>query len=221
MLFDTRGSITESQKERNFYFKVLGGCIFNELIPQYGSLTKAFFDQLEKAYSDMHTEFGLLEEPDQKVIESLRNFKEFVQKENVHVDFDHHIEKEHGEVADILISSPNGFVAIEAKLYEDWNFEKDILSNRERIKHLSKNSEINGVQVLLISKTKWMNGKKIVKPGANVSKLVQFAKTQEFRNLPFILLYWEDLIYIVRDRNFEAVSLYMENMLSKIKLGNN
>lgn len=209
-------NMLESHKERNFYFKVFGGCIFNELVNRDRTLVNDFFNKLIYRYKESCNSYFHIELKNE-VIELLDSMARDANTSNIHVDFDHHINqiidsKDRGELADILITTPSGFIAIEVKLNSNWDFNKDIISNRNRINSISSNKK--GVQVLLIRKCKWescvnfQNNK-----GSNYKKLKDDLQENDY-NVPFVLVFWEDILEIVEsDTGLNKVCEYMRSML--------
>lgn len=235
MLFDLEVSdFEESYKERNLYFKIFAGCLFNELIPE-NNFPTLFFEKLKSKYEMTCNEFGIFEDQTIKgMLDSLiRDFK----NRKIHVSFDYHIRQcaepakikeikeifediqepiaslNRGELADILISGTDAFVAIEAKSNEDWKFDKDIVENRKRITLASKIKHKKPIQVLLIKGAKWANSKgQINKDSSHYVKLKDFIREAQSSN--FILLLWEDILEIIsKQKNASAVSEYLSSIL--------
>lgn len=217
MLFDkAEENLLESDKERNLYFKIFGAYIFNEFYQDSKLISEKFFELIKNSYIEtcrmLNVSFlNLFDEIIKEIIESN-------QLEKVHVDFDHHINRnvpgvDNGELADILISSPKNFIAIEVKYKEDWDFYKDIKSNRERIKSLVKKNKIGAIQILLITENKWLQCYKHRKQnGSNYIKLINYLSSKERNeeNIPFVILFWENVREIITN---DKVRLYLDNML--------
>jgi hypothetical protein len=203
----------ESKKERNFYNKVFCGCLFNELIEGYERRCSYFLDKLVEKYKYTCEEFSISQSEEFLMI--LEKLRKDLEKGEVHIDFDHHVnnelsENDRGELADILISSPLNFIAIEAKFQEDWKYDKDIIENLERIlKHKEKNS----IQILLITDKKWDNSKKKApQKGSHYTKLLKHLQDDKSRP-PFLILLWEDIYSILKKEGLESVCKYMERTL--------
>ncbi|MEI8226467.1 MAG: hypothetical protein WCG82_11140 [Bacteroidota bacterium] len=192
MLFDFQENTIESEKERNFYFKFFAGYYFNELVPGTDSRIQDFCKLLNSSPY-------LFNDPDFGIELSLGS---------THVTFDLHAylfdrQTDRGELADIFIVDQvkSVCIAIEAKWLEDWDYEKDIISNNGRIQKLKEIGHFKNVyQCLLIKRSKLENGKKKEKKtGSNYSRL--FDK----KDIPIILITWECLLENIDEpavRNF-------------------
>lgn len=217
MLFNTNDYLfLESDKERNLYFKILGGCVFNELIPD-NKLGRIFIDKLISKYKCTCNEFRTNISED--VVEKLHNFN--LDFDSLHVSFDYYAYKaeesssDKGELADIFISgSRPGFIAIEAKFKEDYIFNKDIVLNGNRIYEISELKSCFGAQVLLITNNKWLNSKrKSNQSGSNYNLLEEYI-TNEVNKIPFILLLWEDVLEVIsKDKRMKKVCRFLSDML--------
>jgi hypothetical protein len=178
MLFDLQKNTIESEKERNFYFKFFAGYYFNELIPGIESRIRDFCKILNNPsnrINDPGTEIEL-------------------SPVTAHVTFDFHEYllnsiADRGELADILIvdEEKSLCIAIEAKWLEDWNYDKDIISNNKRIQIL-KNHFKDVFQCLLIKGSKLENGKKKGKAAGS-----NYARLFDQKDIPLILITWENL----------------------------
>ena len=82
----------------------------------------------------------------------------------------------------------NLIIAIEAKFLSDWNIEKDVKHNYDRIK-LFKDK--NKIQCLLVTKQKLKNSKKAGQTKTNYKELLRYETNLEF---PLVFLTWEGLI---------------------------
>jgi len=162
MLYDLNiDNFQESKKERNLYIKIFAGCLFNELIPD-NNLPYDFLKLLKNRYIETCSELTPKIIPKKIHLDLLDSLIDDAKDENVHTMFDYHINQfnelgDRGELADILISGSNYFVAIEAKREIKWEFIGDVLNNRIRIGMAS--DEKQGIQVLLVLKKDWENRK--------------------------------------------------------------
>jgi hypothetical protein len=197
MLFDLQENTIESEKERNFYFKFFAGYYFNELVPGIENRVQDFCQILNNAPDRFNDcDFSIELSPG-----------------NTHVTFDLHTylfsnSTDRGESADIFIydQAKDICISIEAKWLEDWDYDKDILANNKRIQILTK--RFNKVyQCLLIKKSKLKNGKKkATHSGSNFSKLNQQ------KEIPIILITWEDLLAHTTDPRVKEFFSYFITM---------
>mgnify|MGYP001393470361 CR=1 FL=1 len=187
MIFYNEQNAFESEKERNFYYKIFAGYIFNEFISGYENRINMFVDTLQKTR---------YKGPNAQEITSL-------DINSVRVSFDNHIyllesdSTDRGEFADILIQDATNkiLIPIEAKFYDDWTYEKDIIENSTRHKVLMKLlPDAKIIPLLIITEKKWkecidhQNHK-----ASNYKKLID-NKRNNFR-----VLCWEDLRPLVAD----------------------
>ena len=179
MLFNFPENTIESEKELNFYFKFFAGYYFNELVPGIEGRIQDFCQILNNAPDRFNVpDFGIELSPG-----------------NIHVTFDLHAylfdrQTDRGELADIFIADhvKSVCIAIEVKWLEDWDYEKDIIANKDRIKLLQMHFK-NVYQCLLIKRSKLENGKKKEKiAGSNYSRLF------DQKDIPIILITWEHLL---------------------------
>lgn len=190
---ERKEQFAESRKERNFYYKIFCGGIFNELIPGYEERVQLFLELLEEACGEAGRS---------RVEKVVALLKADLAEGALYVDFDHHIHQEfgqpqadkqpdHGELADILLYGRRAFIAIEAKLYSNWSYDKDIKANRQRIICARRTKKQAGsLQVLLLTETKWQNSiNQKRKPSSQWQRLQQEKKKWDRRG--FILLTWE------------------------------
>jgi len=184
MIFDTTmldWKTNESYKERNLYYKIFGGYLFNELIEGYENRKKAFLNMLEENINKSERFFG--EAPKANTI-----IKE-IQEAPLHVTFDYHpaqifIEykrNNRGEMSDILLHSGQHIISIECKFLSNIGFKKDIEAVHERIIKFSEHFKILPLQVLLLKEKKW-----------NSTKLIKEELKKSLR-VPVVVLFWEDL----------------------------
>ncbi|AWW26378.1 hypothetical protein DOZ58_06775 [Acetobacterium sp. KB-1] len=215
----------ESYKERNLYYKIFAGVIFNELIPE-NDLPLRFIECLSVKYGETCEAFKTNEKT--HVIADLKGLKEDAQNGNLTVFFDYHIEqilKEKGlscyecsmkgEIADIFIGGSNNFIAIEAKYLTDFGFGKDVEKNQKRILFAQENiGTSTGIQVLLISDKKHYNLKKKKNcKNSNYEALRNYLVNQA-NDIPFILIDWKDIENLIPDNiSFGNAKKYLEKKL--------
>lgn len=195
MIFTRNNNIfPESNKERNLYYKVFAGCIFNELINK-NNLPNAFIEKLKYRYNWTSKHFSL--EDNKEVYTYLEQLKSDFKNNKLNVSFDYHINRidensDRGELADIFINGTNTFVAIEAKYLEKYEFKKDIMKNRSRIKKAMDKSNYAGIEVLLIQ------GSKLEYSVVNYNALNNYMRNEDNQDIPFIIIFWEDILDIIK-----------------------
>jgi hypothetical protein len=180
MIFELDNREFESEKERNLYYKFFAGFYFNELIPGYEVRVEGFYSLLRQpTYQVGDIPMDRLQVPPKAVL----------------VSFDNHPDRffgqQSGEFADILVhDSQNGIlVGIEAKYLDDWDYQKDIVKNSEKL--ASVGAEL-GTEVtllcLLVPRAKWENVVAMeAHPGSNFRRLKEHAGTAS-------VLLWEDFV---------------------------
>jgi len=201
MLFNTPANFFESEKERNFYYKVFAGYFCNELIPGYEDR----LDRLSNFFAD-------------PVFEGNQHPKDKIElmPENTQVSFDNHTylfdldNTDRGEFADILIQCPatKTMITIEAKLHSDWDYNKDIESNQKRLKGLKE--RIPGFQLypfLLLKKDKWDFVQKM-----KLHKGSNFEKLEKSDSCMFAIVLWEKLVEQVTEKK---VADFMTSQLER------
>lgn len=221
MLFNFSEKFKESNKERNVYAKLFAGCIFNDFIPQNSKfeLAKKFFEKLIYRYTNTCEEFEIT--PQDTVIKHLDGLQNDEILKNLHVDFDHHAERElpgikdnKGEISDIFITAENILIGIEAKVFSNWDFKKDIIDEQKRIQCVSKRYGVSfgRIHVLLVTKQKWdeVKSERQTKRAASQYNLLK-QHIRKDDSMPFIWLRWEDLIEITWD--IKTVSAYLQKIL--------
>jgi len=195
MIFTRNNSpFPESNKERNLYYKVFAGCIFNEIIDK-NNLPNTFIEKLKERYEYTCEIFSVKENQD--VYTCLEQLKIDFKNNNLNVSFDYHINlidenSDRGELADIFINGTNTFISIEAKYLENYKFEKDIRINRERIKIVIDKSKYTGIEVLLIKSSKLKNST------VNYTYLEEYMGNKDNQDIPFIIIFWEDILDIIK-----------------------
>lgn len=205
MLFNNNNNIfLESDKERNLYYKVLGGCIFNELIPS-NRLGGIFIEKLMSAY--LRTCYWFKVENDINVENNLKKLIAEFNDNKLNVTFDFYLYRalecsDRGELADVFISGSDSFIAIEVKYSKDYDFNKDIETNGARILKASEVYNKLGIQVLLVTKSKWSNSvKNLNQKQSNYKKLYKYVNESVNPKVPFILLLWEDVFDVISADN--------------------
>lgn len=209
MLFDTGENFykIESYKERNLYYKMFAGYLFNEFIPDFKSYTRRkikFFELL----------IGILEDPtrfrgDKEIIS---NILAASQVQDIHTTFDYHSsqiidyhkQNNRGEMSDVLLITKQYFISVECKYLSDVSYGKDILEVQERIKVVASFLSLIPLQIVLIKSDKWNEAKRLQNhPG---SFYTAFQKAIVFT--PCVVLFWEDLLSII---NNDAVKQFLQN----------
>jgi hypothetical protein len=197
----------ESYKERNFYYKVFAGFLFNELLPEYQANKAAFFNLLIN-----NDDTKMLKVGDIPLIQGLSELSE----NQIHVTFDFHpvqiIKKygDRGESSDIMIWGEKYFISIEVKYLSDWTFDKDILAVQQRISDIGKMVKKEGIQVLLIKEKKLVNAKsKLNQAGSNLNEL---QKALNELKVPILIITWEQIKSLIPN---EKVTMYIEMQLKR------
>ena len=200
MLFSTRNSDFESEKERNLYYKFFAGYFFNELIPDLDARIGSFCTLLNDC-----TRGGKSIRPGVRLT-----------PDSTHVSFDNHgylfsgIGLDRGEFADVLIQdhSTRVMVAIEAKVQSNWSYNKDIASNEKRLKLIE--NEIPNLTMfpcLLLTESKWKaSARQKSRQHSNYQRLVESdgCRTR--------VVFWEELLAITNDIKVRA---YIEDQLAR------
>jgi hypothetical protein len=113
-----------------------------------------------------------------------------------------------GEFADILIQDQNAkaLYAIEAKLYADWDYAKDILANGARLARIGKLLPgVTLIPILLLSMKKWEDAvRQSGTPGSHYDSLRHDVESR------VRVLCWEDLLPAISE---ERVRRYIEARL--------
>ena len=190
MIFNTESDFynTESYKERNLYYKIFAGYLFNEIVVGYDQRKLDFLNLLEKQINEDGLFFGEKSSAVQ-IISTLKN-------KPVTVTFDYHpaqifedYKKDNrGEMSDILILSNSEMLSIECKFLSNINYDKDITEVQERIIKFKDKFFVNPLQILLLKQSKWQNSKNI--------KL----KLEAATNVPVVVVFWEQLCSLLNDK---------------------
>jgi hypothetical protein len=200
MLFNNSQTNFESEKERNLYYKVFAGFLFNELIDGYSERIKKIIELFD------HSSIVGRKAIDFSV--------ESIDTSDLHVSFDNHlylfsdITADRGEFADILIHSKrsNVIFTIEAKLNSNFTFSKDILQNQKRINTIhQKLDTVKIIPILLLRKSKWLEK---YHTGSNHYKFLHFKENQ------FRVIFWEDILEIIGQFD-KKVHNYLKQQLAR------
>ncbi len=173
----------ESYKERNLYYKIIGGYLLNESVDGYNKRKEQFFNLLLENCNRS----GYIHGNDTVAIERL----EQISKESLNVTFDYHpkqhykAEFDHGEMSDILIMGESIFCSIECKYYDNYTFKKDIEQVQYRINKYAKLVKKEAVEILLITKQKHTYSKQ--------QQLIEELET------PVVFVLWEQVADIIED----------------------
>jgi len=197
----------ESYKERNLYYKIFAGYLFNEIIPGIKIRKESFFKKLEDVVS-IGRFYYRAEEKDKEIINIM--LKE-IKNADLHLTFDYHlaqldgadrqdsknreqifVEEDRGEMSDILLITKNHMISIECKFLSNFTFEKDIKMVQSRmqnyISHFKKEKRTEALQILLLNKSKWNNSKQI-----NKLKSYQLL-------FPLVILFWDEIESLIKDK---------------------
>ncbi len=224
--------LIESEKERNLYFKFFAGFYFNELIDGYTSRMKGFLKLLKVKISNGHDIFNIHSKPSQLkgTIGLIRSLEET--PNHIHVSFDYHAylwkEKgdskfDRGEMSDVVLFGDKGFISIEVKFLENWDFKNDIESVQNRM-NLVKEKYVNltkkdfiPLQILLTTKSKFY-GLQQHESFAN-SNLEKLKSLKENPDIPFpiLLITWEEILELLIEPSYLPVFKYMNKQLNRKK----
>ena len=149
MLFTTKNDDFESEKERNLYYKLFAGYLFNELVTGVEGRLAAFADIINSS-------------PRRGQAASTKSVMLSIAA--THISFDNHaylfadLALDRGEFADILLHDRSNqvVVPIEAKVYSNWSYDKDVLANERRLQAIE--AQMPGthfVPCLLVTSKRW------------------------------------------------------------------
>jgi hypothetical protein len=219
-------------RERNFYVKILGGFVFNELIksPSFERRINAFLEiiPMKLPYSEDES----INEA--KTLRELLGIDSVLTPENSSLSFDNHLasankqKEEVPEFADIALWLPGKrLLAIEAKYTENWSSEKDIKANIKNVSHTLKrfysakyyNYDIShAVFALLILERKLYTQKNNKR---SVLKKITTAELGEF-DIPACIITWDGIMEIMqkhfgRYKSFKRVKAYYDLSLIEME----
>ncbi len=203
----------ESYKERNLYYKIFAGYLFNEIIPGEEERKNSFIDLLK----DILKENDRIIDKDNKLPAILSE----IRKENIHVTFDYHSAqldgKDRGEMSDILLLAGSYFISIECKFLENMRISKDVEEVQSRIKTVKETGKlgINPIQILLLKESKWLNSKRAGKKEESFYTLFQKEKMEEYE-IPVIVLFWDELIKLIPKED-KKVKEYLFKQINRKK----
>jgi len=218
MLFiheDTKQSefeLKESYKERNLYFKIFCGYLFNELIDGYIERIDSFFTLLKNTISENSEERFYSNSNKSNCIDTLKK----IQENRFFVSFDYHLDQikknsDRGEMSDVVLWSIDNFISIEIKYLTNWTYKKDIVSVQKRMLEACKYLEQKDpIQVLLIDSKKWNNSIKKKKQHGN--QLIELIKNRNKLEFPLIIITWQDIVNIVKE---EKIKKYINSQLKR------
>lgn len=209
----------ESYKERNLYYKIFAGYLFNELVPGEEVRKQSFFDLLIRTSKKSdRCKFSDLSGDDLE-----HQLKQFA-LQAIQVTFDYHSaqviledkKEDRGEMSDILLMTKNQFISIECKYLSDMDYSKDIETVQKRIQRVNKKlNKINPLQVLILKKSKWENAKKASNKQNGFYEKMQNGKP----SVPIIVLFWEDLKGVFKNidekTDGKKVNKYLTKQLSR------
>jgi len=203
MLFNNSAATFESEKERNLYYKVFGGYLFNEFIYGYQDRLLSFCNVVNnsKERGKFAPTFTLKLDPIK-----------------THISFDNHIylfspRLNRGEFADILIQDESNktLVSIEAKLHSNWSYEKDIVENKKRLDFIAgRIPNIKIFPILLVSRNSWKNVKRM-----GPHRDSNYTKFQCDQDCPFIVIFWDQLAEIVNNSEVSRFILSQQDRRSQ------
>jgi len=211
MIFTNFDKDHESYKERNFYYKVFAGYLFNELLPDYKQ-NKAVFLKLLNDQIGKDRCFGNVVDKN-KFSEILNHLS----TDELRVSFDFHTAQakikgaDRGEMSDIVIWGKEFFISIEVKYLTDWTYAKDVETVQGRMFQIKNKFKLEeGIQVLLLKEKKWKNNiDKMNQPGSNLKDLRDNTKYLLF---PLIVITWEQISEIIEN---QFVKEFISNQLRR------
>jgi len=190
----------ESHKERNFYYKIFAGFLFNELIPGYEERKNLFLKLLASKFADNNRFFHVKNDA---VL-----FLERMKAERWNVTFDYHLSQifredkadDRGEMSDVLILGETCFISVECKFLSNYSIDKDILTEQKRIRKFASHFQLAPFQILLVKRQKWNKSSRI----RNRPRLI--ASGHQF-DIPLLVLFWDELEAIVDSPSVKAYLL--------------
>lgn len=190
----------ESYKERNFYYKIFAGYLFNELLPGYEQRKRLFLNLLKSIVEDNNRFFSLKND--------VNLFLEKMASEEWNVTFDYHLAQifkedkadDRGEMSDVLILGKSCFISIECKLLSNYNIGKDIITVQKRIKKFANHFQQAPFQILLIKRQKWENSARIKDRSELTTSGHQF-------DIPLLVLFWDELETVIDSPSVKAYLL--------------
>ena len=205
MIYDHSDTCFESEKERNLYYKIFAGYLFNELIPGHDLRVKSFFDLLKSPVA-----IGKVAPP----------LPVSLDPRSTHVSFDNHLylfhelETDRGEFADILLHDvkTRTIFAIEAKLHSNWSHDKDIVANQKR--HFQLHDALhqaNVVPVLLLMGRRWTHA---TQKGSDEHS--NYSRLREDPQCRFRVILWEQIAEIIQET---SVRDFLISQLSRPERG--
>ncbi|RXI95581.1 hypothetical protein DS745_24325 [Anaerobacillus alkaliphilus] len=185
MLSSSEGSIGNSQIVRIF-----SDCIFNKQTPNHKSLVEDFFLTVVEAYRRT-CEFYFLPCAD-NVLNELSQLKQEYEEMFGYVNF-------HYGASDIVLSTHSTIVIITVKQQENWCFESDVKKQFNILSHYEPQTNKRLLQVLLVSKMTWENGRKNTRHMIHYKKLRNYLRHERNSDTPFVVLFWEDVLRLLNN----------------------
>jgi hypothetical protein len=199
----------ESYKERNLYYKIFAGYLFNEIIEGYDKRKTDFLSLIYQLKNDKQRFIDINNQADEVLNHLI--------KDEWNLTFDYHTAQifredkinDRGEMSDILLLTANSIVSFECKFLSNYSIEKDIYSVQERIFKFSKHFNRSAIQILLLKRDKWNYSKKILNRVYNESGKVFF---------PIIIVFWEDIAELIREPQVLSFLITQINRKLQIRL---
>lgn len=203
----------ESYKERNLYYKLFAGYLFNEMISEPSLKTRSnyFFNAL---FDIVNSEKTLLRCRGNK--EEIQQIINTLSEELTSVTFDYHPvqvykDSDKGEMSDVLIWGKEHLISIECKFLSNMKFGKDYTQVQERIKLVSKGTKKIPLQVLLMTQKNWNGSYRSQKStGSFVSNFS--TKTLDNNQIPCVIILWEEIAEKIAD---STIRNYLYKQLSR------
>lgn len=206
----------ESYKERNLYYKIFAGYLFNELIDGYEKRITDFLALLRNRESIYYSDrIGA----DFKNIENMQPNLVTFDYHTAQLKNDNEENNDRGESSDILIWFDDLLISIECKYLTNPTYSKDVSQVQERLKFLKTHfRNINVLQVILYKENKWGNSDNTKRKESFYTNF-----TNGKFDIPCVVLFWEDLLSKIDNdivKNYLDVQLRREwkkkrNILSK------
>lgn len=190
----------ESYKERNFYYKIFAGYLFNELLPGYEERKKLFLNLLHSIIGDNNRFFS--------VKNDTNLFLDRMGAEEWNVTFDYHLAQifkedkadDRGEMSDVLLLGNSSFISIECKLLSNYSIGKDVIAVQNRIKKFANHFQLAPFQILLIKRQKWENS-------AGIKDRSELTTSDFHFDIPLLVLFWDELESIIENSSVKAYLL--------------
>ncbi len=178
-------------------FNIFSEKIFQDQMASDQSLVAIFCELLSTAYQHTCKSF-YIPTSDDALLSLSRLKQDFGRMECIH------------EVGDICLSGSSCDVFFTAISYENWDFERDVEEQQEKIHHYRtrhSSMEKRCLHALVVSKVEWEARKKHPDEMIQYKRLRTFLRHDHSRDFPFVLLFWEDVVTLLGE-NPEYLSAF-------------